>query len=87
MKLLKKTQSIITTPFHPITLITNRIVNSKSLMHFQLQQNKKIEKTYRMLLNSGRQQLLTKRIKYIYIKCPPSLILEHFEIMFVEFNL
>jgi hypothetical protein len=74
MKLLKKTQSIITTPFLPITLFTNNGVNLKSLMHFQLQQNKKIEKTYQMLLNSGRQQPLTKRIKYIEIKCPLSLI-------------
>jgi len=74
MKWLKRTQSIIITPFLPITLINNKRVNLKSLMHFQLQQNNKIEETYQVLLNLGRQQLLTKRIKYILIKCPLSLI-------------
>lgn len=83
MRLLKKTQSIIITPFLPITFIINKLINSKFSMNFQHQLSKKIEKPSLMLFKLQRQRLLKKRKKYIEIKCPVSLILEHFELIFL----
>lgn len=54
MRLLKKTQSIIITPFLPITFIINKLINSKFSMNFQHHLSKKIEKPSLMLFKLQR---------------------------------
>jgi len=83
MRLLKKTQSIIITPIPPITFIINKYINSKFSMNFIHQLSKKIEKPSLTCSNYKDRDFLKKRKKYIEIKCPVILILEHFELIFL----